>query len=245
MAIDPDTIGMNPNDHLSIQERLRRRSMWFGQSLWEACAFAGRVAEQFELGVASEQVVALYRSCDGCHGVKGGVVGNSQWVWVDGVERLLCDYCHAEAMERRDRGEARIDPPARSMLDAIKTVGDTVLAGLGRANAEVVIDEAKPVAVLAAANRVTGPITVADLDQAVAERRRYSNDMHEWLRYGIDRGWCSPPVCSTHDGIPTTLEEDEADEPCVFVIRCYRDDDHRGEVEANSPAAVQRKQEWR
>ena len=38
----------------------------------------------------------------------------------------------------------------------------------------------------------------------------------EWLQEGITLGFCGPAVCSTHDGIPTTADEDaeyEAGDP--------------------------------
>ena len=31
----------------------------------------------------------------------------------------------------------------------------------------------------------------------------------EWLQYGYEQGFCSPPVCASHDGIPSSLVEDE------------------------------------
>ena len=34
-------------------------------------------------------------------------------------------------------------------------------------------------------------------------------DGNHWLAYGIEQGFCGPPVCTTHDGIPSTREEDE------------------------------------
>jgi hypothetical protein len=58
-----------------------------------------------------------------------------------------------------------------------------------------------------------------------------------WLKYGIEQGFCGPPVCSTHDGIPTSEEEDEAweeyDDPCVHVIRPYGSSEHKSAVEEN------------
>ena len=33
-------------------------------------------------------------------------------------------------------------------------------------------------------------------------------DFDLWLKYGIEQGFCGPPVCYTHDGIPTSEEED-------------------------------------
>lgn len=59
----------------------------------------------------------------------------------------------------------------------------------------------------------------------------------EWLRYGWGRGWCSAPVCSTHDGVPYSVEEDDAmmagDDSCVHVVRLYDDETVREAVEAN------------
>jgi hypothetical protein len=44
-----------------------------------------------------------------------------------------------------------------------------------------------------------------------------------WLMTGIDYGWISEPVCSTHDGVPLTEAEEqeweEAGNPCVHVVR--------------------------
>jgi hypothetical protein len=47
----------------------------------------------------------------------------------------------------------------------------------------------------------------------------------EWLVLGADMGWCSLPVCSTHDGAPLTQEEeaenDAGGDPCVPVVRLW------------------------
>ena len=67
----------------------------------------------------------------------------------------------------------------------------------------------------------------------------------EWLRLGIEQGWCGPPVCLTHDGTPMTDEEeaqfDDGDEPCIFAVRPYRDADEKAAVEANHPPSVWRR----
>lgn len=67
----------------------------------------------------------------------------------------------------------------------------------------------------------------------------------EWLEYGIRNGFCGPQVCVTHDGFPTTSEEDdemvELDDPCLFLIRLYRDEQHRAAVEANHSPSIWRK----
>ena len=45
----------------------------------------------------------------------------------------------------------------------------------------------------------------------------------QWMTEGINRGFCGPPVCVLHDGVPTTEEEDAAlwdgEEPCHHVVR--------------------------
>jgi hypothetical protein len=53
----------------------------------------------------------------------------------------------------------------------------------------------------------------------------------EWLEKGIEEGWCSPPVCETHDGAPMTFDEESefADgyDPCVPIVRLWAPDDSR------------------
>ena len=67
----------------------------------------------------------------------------------------------------------------------------------------------------------------------------------EWLKAGMDAGWCGPAVCSTHDGTPTSAaEDDEYDEggdPCLHVVRLYADSVVRAGVEANHPPSVWRR----
>lgn len=45
----------------------------------------------------------------------------------------------------------------------------------------------------------------------------------EWLVEGVSRGYCSPPVCNTHDGLPSEGDEDELWEegfdPCIPAVR--------------------------
>ena len=51
----------------------------------------------------------------------------------------------------------------------------------------------------------------------------------EWANYGWQQGWCGPPVCYTHDGLPMADNEhdqlDEGDDPCIHVIRLYEQAD--------------------
>jgi hypothetical protein len=50
-------------------------------------------------------------------------------------------------------------------------------------------------------------------------------DFAEWISVGIERGWCSEPVCATHDGIPRTEAEglawDDGWDPCENVVRLW------------------------
>lgn len=50
----------------------------------------------------------------------------------------------------------------------------------------------------------------------------------EWLAYGVEHKYCSPPVCDTHEGIPLTEEEvslwDEGEDPCAVAVRIWLDD---------------------
>lgn len=67
----------------------------------------------------------------------------------------------------------------------------------------------------------------------------------EWYKYGMEQGFIGPSVCSTHDGIPSTLAEDdefyEGYDPCIFVIRMYADEEERKAVEENHSPSVWRK----
>lgn len=57
----------------------------------------------------------------------------------------------------------------------------------------------------------------------------------EWMSYGIEKGWCGPPLCSTHDGIPYSAEEEQdweaGDDPCAHIIRLYNDEEHKASIE--------------
>ena len=51
----------------------------------------------------------------------------------------------------------------------------------------------------------------------------------DWLLLGVERGWCSEPVCGTHDLVPMGPDEaaafDAGGDPCVTVVRLYDPDD--------------------
>ena len=66
-----------------------------------------------------------------------------------------------------------------------------------------------------------------------------------WLRLGMKNGWIGPPVCDTHDGTPTSEEEDESDyDCCVHVVRLYADLEQKAAVEANHFMTQERKREF-
>lgn len=52
----------------------------------------------------------------------------------------------------------------------------------------------------------------------------------EWLQYGRGKGWISPIVCDSHDGLPVTADEadalDAGDDVCMFAMRFYTHPDH-------------------
>jgi hypothetical protein len=60
---------------------------------------------------------------------------------------------------------------------------------------------------------------------------------NEWLAYGMSMNWAGPPVCETHDGTPTTIDEDdifeEGGDPCLHIIRLYDSKEQRLAVEFN------------
>ena len=45
----------------------------------------------------------------------------------------------------------------------------------------------------------------------------------DWIDLGVQRGFCSPVVCETHEGLPLTIEEEtefeEGFDPCLHAVR--------------------------
>lgn len=67
----------------------------------------------------------------------------------------------------------------------------------------------------------------------------------EWIRYGVEAGWCTAPVCYTHDGLPMTdAEADEMYEDidiCIHIVRMTEDIEQQKAIEADhSPSAWRR-----
>ena len=70
-----------------------------------------------------------------------------------------------------------------------------------------------------------------------------SKSFDEWLQEGLTLGFCGPAVCFTHDGFPTSLEEDrdlEESDPCLHIIRLYEDEYHKKAIEENHSPSVWR-----
>lgn len=69
-------------------------------------------------------------------------------------------------------------------------------------------------------------------------------DVEQWLRWGYERGWCGPPVCATHDGVPTSEAEDDelmdGYDGCQHVIRLYESSEMKEAVEDNHSPSVWR-----
>ena len=68
-------------------------------------------------------------------------------------------------------------------------------------------------------------------------------DQAEWLAVGVHEGWCGPPVCATHDGVPTSAVEDELMEEydsCLHIVRLYESNAQRDAVELNHAPSIWR-----
>lgn len=66
----------------------------------------------------------------------------------------------------------------------------------------------------------------------------------EWMRIGIENRWCGPAVCYTHDGLPTSSQEDDefedGNDPCLHIIRLYEDEQHAAAIEDSHSPSVWR-----
>lgn len=77
------------------------------------------------------------------------------------------------------------------------------------------------------------------------ETKKDQRNFDTWLNIGIAAGYCGPAICDTHDGTPTTADEDAQYEngydPCIHILRLYTDAFTRDAVEANHSPSVWRK----
>jgi hypothetical protein len=66
-----------------------------------------------------------------------------------------------------------------------------------------------------------------------------------WMEAGIINGFVGAPICSTHDGIPMSADEDEqweeGDDPCIHILRLYSSSEHKTEVEENHSPSLWRR----
>lgn len=69
-------------------------------------------------------------------------------------------------------------------------------------------------------------------------------DHEAWMQYGWEMGFCGPPLCYIHDGLPLTADEEEewADggDPCLHIVRLYEDHEHRLAIENNDGPTIWR-----
>jgi hypothetical protein len=54
---------------------------------------------------------------------------------------------------------------------------------------------------------------------------------YEWMSYGIEKGWCGPPVCYTHDGLPMSSSEYDEEDLCMHIVRMYEDEEMKEQIE--------------
>lgn len=66
----------------------------------------------------------------------------------------------------------------------------------------------------------------------------------EWHQIGITNNWCGPTICYTHDGLPTTADEDQqfddGDDPCMHILRLYPEPEYRVLIEDNHSPSIWR-----
>jgi hypothetical protein len=67
----------------------------------------------------------------------------------------------------------------------------------------------------------------------------------EWIQVGVENGWCTAPVCYTHDGLPMTAAEEEewhdGNDICIHIVRMCHDIEEQQAVEAaHSPSSWRR-----
>lgn len=59
----------------------------------------------------------------------------------------------------------------------------------------------------------------------------------EWIETGVREGFCGPPICEVHDGMPMSRQEHEAwnsgEDICLYMIRLYDDLEHKTSIERN------------
>jgi hypothetical protein len=65
----------------------------------------------------------------------------------------------------------------------------------------------------------------------------------DWLKAGIQHNFIGAPVCYTHDGLPTSEDEDEEfseGDPCIHILRLYESPEKKTAIEDNHSPSVWR-----
>ncbi len=66
----------------------------------------------------------------------------------------------------------------------------------------------------------------------------------EWVKLGVSNNFIGPPICSTHDGIPMTQQEEEqfedGDDPCIHILRLYDTIETKQSVEETHSPSIWR-----
>jgi hypothetical protein len=65
----------------------------------------------------------------------------------------------------------------------------------------------------------------------------------DWLQAGIQHNFIGAPVCYTHDGLPTSEDEDEEfseGDPCIHILRLYESPEKKTAIEDNHSPSVWR-----
>jgi len=65
-------------------------------------------------------------------------------------------------------------------------------------------------------------------------------DFDDWMKYGIKQGWCGPPVCYTHDGLPLSETEYDLEDECIHIVRMYDSQEMKEQVEENHTPSLWR-----
>lgn len=70
----------------------------------------------------------------------------------------------------------------------------------------------------------------------------HATNFNEWVVIGLDNGWCSEPVCETHEGLPMTKDEEQewesGNDPCVLAMRIYNSPEDKAEAEEGHPVSA-------
>jgi hypothetical protein len=65
----------------------------------------------------------------------------------------------------------------------------------------------------------------------------------DWLKAGIQHNFIGAPVCYTHDGLPTSEDEDEEfseGDPCIHILRLYESSEKKTAIEDNHSPSIWR-----